>query len=220
MAGQVYGRLTLLKQAPTRGKQRRWVCRCTCGKIKDQPEYDVITGRTTSCGCLMRERNSARMRTHGMTHTRVYQAWLHMKQRCYDPNTPKYPHYGGRGIEVCARWRFSFENFLADMGERPSPHHSLDRIDGEGHYTPENCRWATYREQWYTRRDRLMVEHDGRQQLLAEWAREYHIQVGTVRARLRYGWSMERALSTPARFRSPNGHRASKGRGSSTSGTL
>jgi hypothetical protein len=136
-------------------------------------------------------------KTHGMTKTRTYQAWLHMKQRCYCLSTPKYPLYGGRGITVCARWLNSFENFLSDMGERPSPKHSLDRIDGDGDYTPDNCRWATYEEQWQTRRDRQPITYAGRSQLLPAWAQETGIGYGVLKSRLRLGWTVERALTTP-----------------------
>lgn len=134
-----------------------------------------------------------------MTKTRTYQAWVHMKQRCADPRTPKYPLYGGRGIVVCARWMNSFPNFLADLGERPSPRHSLDRLNGDGPYSPENCRWATPEEQWQTRRDAKPLMHAGRSQLLPAWAVEVGIPYGVLQQRLRNGWTVERALTTPVR---------------------
>lgn len=197
--GEVYGRLTVLEPAPTSRNYARWWCRCTCGTRKAIPEPNLIGGRTISCGCLMRERNSARMRTHGLTQTRVYQAWLHMKQRCYYTGNRNYQNWGGRGIAVCDRWRDNFEAFLADVGERPSLQHSLDRIDPNGNYEPGNVCWRTHIEQRHNRRDVVLIEYQGRSQLLIGWARELHVQVGTLKQRLRHGWSVERTMTTPVR---------------------
>lgn len=136
---------------------------------------------------------------HGLSYTSEYRAWQTMRLRCLDPKNAAYPNYGERGITVCDRWKDSPENFIADMGERPEGR-TLDRYPNKhGDYGPGNCRWATNEEQSRNRRSKvIIVEHDGRRQTLAEWAREIGIHQNTVYSRRRYrGWAVERALGLP-----------------------
>ena len=131
-----------------------------------------------------------------------YPIWKQMRRRCSIPTHPKYHLYGARGIRVCDRWNDSFVAFYADMGPRPSPAHSIDRIDNNGHYTANNCRWATRQQQGRnTRRNRLLTL-DGRTMCVQDWSDETGIHTRTIRTRLDRGWSIERALTTPARHRS------------------
>lgn len=144
----------------------------------------------------MRSRSTTRSRTHGKTGTLEYNTWHAMKKRCNCPTSVDYPDYGGRGIKVCERWS-AFANFLADMGERPTAKHTLDRIDNEGDYTPENCRWATLIEQARNKRNNRLLTHAGEALTLPEWSERTGIETGTLFARLRRGWSAERTLCTP-----------------------
>ena len=126
----------------------RWNCRCECGSSKIVLSGNLRKGATKSCGCLNKEVHV----THGMNRTPIYFIYHSMKSRCYNKNDKNYHNYGGRGIAVCDRWLESIENFVYDMGDKPTPSHSIDRIDNDGNYTPYNCKWSTPREQVLNRR--------------------------------------------------------------------
>lgn len=133
----------------------------------------------------------------GIVRTAEYDAWRAMKNRCYTTSNLRFHHYGGRGISVCDRWRHSFKAFLDDVGRRPTPMHSIDRIDVSGHYEPSNVRWATRKEQSNNRQDNHRYEYNGRSLTMYEWARDVGLNVGTLHHRIRAGWTITEALTTP-----------------------
>ena len=143
-----YGRLTAKYQVKrNKHNQIQWFCECSCGNTCVVVGYNLTTGHTTSCGCLQKEILSINRKTHGKSLLVEYKIWIDMKKRCYNKKATAYKDYGGRGIIVCLMWKNSFENFLADMGERPSNKHSIDRKDNDGNYEPGNCKWSTKTEQ-------------------------------------------------------------------------
>lgn len=159
--------------------------------------------RYCSVACFNRDTRIGKpspRRTHGLRHTPEFNVWCTMKSRCHNPNSGKYPVYGGRGITVCERWRDSFENFINDMGKRPTPKHTIERIDNENGYFPENCKWATQREQQNNRRDNTLITYEGITLPVSEMTRRLGFPVGIISQRIhKLGWSVEKACSTPVR---------------------
>jgi hypothetical protein len=183
IAGNKYHRLTVLHVI----KGNSWVCRCDCGKEINTKAYDLKSGHTKSCGCLKSELSSQRFMKHGALkaykRTKEYLIWANMKNRCANPTQASYKNYGARGIKVCARWN-RFENFISDMGKRPSDKHSLDRIDNNGNYAPSNCRWATKEEQVANKRPRIdAILYEGKS--VTQWAKELNIAKYIIYARLK-----------------------------------
>ena len=200
--GKRYGRLVVLERAED-GKNwlRRWVCQCDCGNKKTIFQASLRHGQTQSCGCLHKERMSITSRICNTKHGALrngsaspeYMAWDSMRQRCLNPRNVNYANYGGRGIGVCDRWS-DFSAFLADMGDRPGPDFSLDRIDNALGYSPDNCRWATRTEQTRNTRNNVYLTVSGNRRLLLEFAEEYGVDAGVLRGRIRRGWSHEEAV--------------------------
>lgn len=186
-------------------RQYRTRTRATCLICQeDFPTYPNRVARGEAKYCSRRCQATSK-RTHGEgrgpTKSAEYMAWSSMKSRCLKPATKGYHWYGGRGITVCDAWQDSYDAFLQDMGRRPSPKHSLDRINPNGDYEPTNCRWATWTEQARNRRDNHVLALNGISRLLVEWSELLGISRMVIRARLRKGWSVERTLTTPLKQR-------------------
>lgn len=170
--GAKYNRLTILREVDPivkndKGHLKRYVeCLCECGVVKNYEFREVIYGSTQSCGCLKRENA---YKTHGLSKTSTYDIWNGIKARCFNPNNDAYKYYGKRGITMCERWKDSFENFLEDMGMRPSDEYSIDRIDFNGNYEPKNCKWATRIEQARNKSNNRLIKYGNHTKTFAEW---------------------------------------------------
>lgn len=142
ITNQIFGRLTVVKKHHTYSTNGciNWETICICGKTNVSSGADLRSGKVISCGCFRKDNPTI---THGMSYTAEFEAWCSMRYRCLNVNHKAYKHYGGRGITICERWLNSFEDFLSDMGLKPTPQHSLDRENNDGNYEPSNCRWAT-----------------------------------------------------------------------------
>ena len=176
------------------GSPRFVTVRCDCGKEKEATPKALRRGGVKSCGC--QQYVGLNQTTHGQSSTATYNTWLRMIARCGNPQHPKYKYYGGRGIQVCERWLSSFENFLADMGHKPTGK-TLDRYpDNNGNYEPENCRWATMREQSNNRRSNVLVTAHGQTLTVAQWAEISGKRPATIHDRLRSGLAGESAVGS------------------------
>lgn len=210
LTGIRFGNLTVVGFAGQyKNGVSKWNCACDCGQSAVAGMGALKRGDTVSCGCHRR----SLLRTHGLSGVPEYQIWAAMIQRCGNPSNSAYHNYGGRGVVVCSEWRESFARFLADMGERPGTEYSIDRIDNDGNYEPENCRWATNVEQSSNRRNNRRVTVNGETKTVSEWSREHDICVETIESRIvKLGWDPARAVTQKPRAlkrgRRPRGDRA------------
>lgn len=196
ITGQRFGKLTVSHRADNRySGQAFWACICDCGAATETNTARLISGRTKSCGCI--GRNAAYR--HGMHNTTEYRIWQQAKERCHNPRKASFQRYGARGVFMIDRWRNDFVEFYTDMGRRPSLNHSLDRIDNEGPYSPENCRWATNEVQYRNRRQTVWIEFQGETLCAKDWCRRYGLDEATFAARLKRKWPLEKALLTPVK---------------------
>ncbi len=195
-AGDRFGKWTAISMAPdvirpSGQAARRTTCRCDCGRIIDIDLHSLLRGDSHGCKkCTHLKHGHAR---GGEEKSRVYITWCHIIQRCTNKNDVNFYRYGGRGITVCHRW-MKFENFLADMGEKPKGL-TIERIDNNLGYSPQNCKWATMREQSRNQRRSHIITLDGKSQCMADWAEETGVKYTTLRQRRRRGWSARRALT-------------------------
>jgi hypothetical protein len=202
LTNKSFGAWTVICRGPTT-THIQWWCQCMrCGTIHLVLGMHLRRGSSRSCGCANRDRmrqGLLRNFIHGMTGTTEYTIWLHMKQRCLNPKAPDYHNYGGRGITICPRWQDSFEAFFADMGPRPSPQYTMERVRNMDGYSPDNCVWGTAVDQGRNRRTNHMLTLHGDTLCITEWAHRTGIHKATLRSRKLRQWSDEEALTTPVR---------------------
>jgi hypothetical protein len=198
LTGKQFGRLTAQKYIFTKKKQRYWLCACICGQEKTVKGSDLTSGTVKSCGCLYQDL------MHHFSHTRFYTIWHSIKNRVLNKNSKDFKQYAGRGIEISEKW-LKFEGFKDDMYESYQKHceefgeknTSIDRINNNGNYCKENCRWATRQMQANNRRTNHLISHQGVTLTISEWSRKINVSKRSLKSRINLGWSAEEALNTP-----------------------
>lgn len=206
LRGKRFGRLEVIKRANNKGKEPFWLCKCDCGNFKEISGSRLRTGKTKSCGCLKSKgivkTNVDRVcnKTHGMSDTRLYRIYNKMKLRCYSKVNKAYKGYGGRGITICQEWLDDFMNFYNwAMENGYSDDLSIDRIDNDKGYFPENCRWTTAKEQANNTRSTVFLTYKGETKPASEWSKITGIRQNTLTMRKRNGWSDDRCIETPVK---------------------
>lgn len=203
LTGMEFGRLKVLELSGKNNQGRLvWLCQCSCGNVKKISGHRLTQG-TKSCGCLQKEIASRKLKTHGMSetmgrHNRLYRIWMHMRERCNDPKNNRFELYGGRGISVCEQWK-SFESFYEWAIQNGYDEKlTLDRIDVNGSYSPENCRWVTYKQQSNNKRNNKNITVDGETHTIAEWAKISGIKYQTLYRRIVIlKWDVKEAITIP-----------------------
>lgn len=199
MVGEVFGRLTIINEVEQIHNRRTFMCKCSCGNFKIVKLKDLRNGHTQSCGCYYIDSRTK----HGLYKSSEYAAYYGMLSRCTDKKNEEYHNYGERGIGVCPDWsdkETGFINFYRDMGKKPTSKHSIDRINNNGNYCKENCKWSTSIEQNRNFRRNKIITYNGESHCVVEWAEIIGIDKSTLASRLgRYNWSIERALTTPVK---------------------
>lgn len=205
LTGQRFGRLLVIGRAEnTQGRKTKWICQCDCGKRAAVETANLKSGRQKSCGCLRNEKSLIRIANYNKEHQssrqkRIYKIWLSMRNRCYRKNHMAYPWYGGRGIRICEDWTNyeTFERWALLSGYGPGL--TIDRIDVNGDYTPENCRWVTRKDQAYNRRDNHRLTFQGETLTITEWANRIGCTPTCIYYRLSAGWTLEEMLTAKSR---------------------
>lgn len=204
--GEIYNNWTIIGRGFRVDKTRKYkvLARCVCGTERLMFTYVLRSGQSKSCGCMKGGFLAASKTTHGKSKSKAYGVWSSMLSRCHNIKTPYYPSYGGRGIKVCTEWREDFSLFLRDMGE-PPPGMTIERINNNGDYSPQNCRWATRKEQSANRRNTVRVSAFGETKTLSEWADDNRsvVSLKNIYIRVARGWKPEDAIVTPAGKRRP-----------------
>lgn len=201
MKGMRFSRLLVLGQSDSDANgNAKWNCVCDCGTKTTVYGFNLRNGESSSCGCYSLETLLKYATKHGQSHGPEWTSWSDMKRRCFNKNMVRYPHYGGRGITVCDQWIHSFETFLKDMGPKPTPKYTLERVDNDGNYEPSNCRWATRQEQNHNRQQTVWVVYKGKKMSLMQAIRSSGNDIwwGTVKTRIDRGWPVKKAIETPS----------------------
>ncbi len=201
ISGQRYGRLKVLNRCGTgKNGDAIWRCLCECGNEISVRKKSLTSESTVSCGCYKKEHLLKKNTTHGMSRSKEYKVWASMIQRCTNPSSTGYENYGERGISVCERW-LKFENFISDMGAKPSMLHSIERIDNNVGYCPDNCCWASREAQDANKRNTRLIKTKKGLQPVFIAAIENNLPARVIRNRIRAGWEESKIINTPVHRR-------------------
>ena len=203
--GQKFGRLTVISfhhskyyiSKDMRKRKCEWyLCKCDCGKEKIVNKNDLMSGHTSSCGCLQKENASKANKKHGFVKSRIYGIWIGIKKRCFNSNHKGYKNYGGRGIVMCDKWKNDFIEFYKwAIINGYKDNLTIDRINNEGNYEPSNCRWVTLTEQARNRRNTRFITYNGERLCMKDWAKKLGLNYKLVSAKINKGWPIKKAFN-------------------------
>lgn len=206
LTGQRFGKLVVVERVENIGRQTAWLCKCDCGSEKVVMAWNLKTRNTSSCGCLWQEvvpeHNKELNTRHGESHTKLHKVWRNMRYRCFNPNSKSYEDYGGRGITICEEWNVfeKFRDWALKNGYEETL--TIDRIDVDGNYCPENCRWVSEKKQQNNKRNNNYITFNGNTHTIKEWSEITGIGWSTIKGRLKAGWPVEKTLTQkPNRYR-------------------
>lgn len=201
LTGQKFGKLLVVSREPSKNGRAMWLCKCECGNYTTVKGNKLSTGHTKSCGCLQIYKASKLNRTHGESKTRLYKTWQGIKKRCYNTSNRDYIHYGGRGIAVCDEWRNSYLTFKDwAINNGYSDNLTIDRIDVNGNYEPNNCRWVTMKQQARNSSHNRYVTINNKTHCLSEWCEILNLNYRNVLNRINnLGWTVSEALELKER---------------------
>lgn len=226
ITGKKFGRLLAVEYIGVINGRGSWRCKCDCGAEKIIPKHDLSAGKILSCGCYHNENATRRLTTHGGSKERLYAVWCDMKNRCYNPNYAEYRYYGQRGIFVCEEWKNDYPAFrdwaLANGYDEHNKNKecTLDRIDVDKNYCPDNCRWVDLFVQANNKRNNIKIEYNGVTRTIAEWARVLDMKFSTLYCRLiQYNWTIEKAFTTPVKQANRNEEKTNNGTNATSSST-
>lgn len=194
MIGRKFGKLTVLEECKERNKQSQlmYKCKCDCGNIKIVRGYTLRNGSSKSCGCLNKINHH---KTHGKSGTRLYSIFCDMKKRCYNNNCNDFHNYGGRGVSIYDEWLNDFQTFYDwSITHGYKDNLTIDRIDVDGNYEPNNCRWVDVKKQANNRRNNVHLSYNGKTKTMSQWAKELNVPIGRIKTRHRRGWSEKECL--------------------------
>jgi hypothetical protein len=201
LIGKKFNHLTILKfDTPGLHGRTRFLCQCDCGNMTTVQWNNIQSNSIKSCGCYHIQRSTV----HGKCGTQVYRCWRNMKERCLNPNNTEYVNYGGRGITIYEPWIHSFEKWYSYVGEPPTAKHTLNRIDNNKGYEPGNVQWATQKEQANNKSTNHLIEFHGTTKTFMQWSEKLSISRLTLSSRLRRGWSVQKAFTTPIKKSQPH----------------
>lgn len=196
LSGKRFGRLYVLKLAFTKNRKSYWLCKCDCGKEKIIRSDSLIGGKSISCGCYQKEKMKENIKPH--RNSKLYRVYYGMKERCCNENCVNYKYYGGKGVKIYYEWLNDFETFYdwaTNNGYKDGL--TIDRIDVNGDYSPENCRWITHKEQMSNTTANRRFEYNGENLTISELAEKYNINRNTLNYRINMGWNIEKAINFP-----------------------
>lgn len=201
LTGKKFGRLKVIEYYGTNKNGRAlWLCQCDCGNKKVVLGNTMISKLVISCGCYNREQAKKRKTKHSMSNIKLYKVWNGIKTRCYNKKFTYYNNYGGRGITMCDEWKNDFAKFYSwAINNGYTEGLTIDRINNDGNYEPSNCRWATRREQNNNMRKTIIIKYNGKEQTISKWAKEFNLNRTALYYRIKRGWSVEKALTTPSK---------------------